>query len=172
MSGYIHLYCGNGKGKTTAAMGLVLRQIACHKKVVIAQFLKDGNSSEISFLRQQNDVVCLYEQMPKRFFKQMNDEEKQELKQQQNGLFHKAIDLAKQADCLVLDEVVDALNHKLIDLEEFLDYLRHRNKELEIILTGRNPDKKIIICADYYTNFICEKHPYTKGVQARKGIEY
>lgn len=172
MTGYIHLYCGNGKGKTTAAMGLVLRQISCHKKVVIAQFLKDGSSSEIAFLKEQKDVVCLFEQMPKRFFKQMNDEEKQELKQQQNGLFHKAIELAEHADCLVLDEIIDALNHAFIDLDEFLNFLNHRNEHLEVILTGRNPDEKIVACADYYTNFVCEKHPYTKGVHARKGIEY
>lgn len=172
MRGYIHLYCGNGKGKTTAAMGLVLRQISNQKKVVIAQFLKDGSSSEILFLKKQEHVTYLNEEMPKRFFKQMDSIEKEKLKQQQNQLFHTAVKKAEQANCLILDEIIDAIKYSLIDIDECIHFLQNRNPDLEVILTGRNPDEKIIACSDYYTDFICQKHPYTKGVTARIGIEY
>lgn len=172
MKGYVHLYCGNGKGKTTAAMGLVLRQISNHKEVVIAQFLKDGSSSEILFLKKQEHVTYLHEAMPKRFIKQMNTQEKAKLKHQQNRLFHTALKKAEHADCLILDEIIDALNNSLIDLDECVHFLQNRSPNLEVILTGRNPDEKIVACSDYYTDFVCRKHPYTKGVTARIGIEY
>jgi len=172
-TGYVHLYVGDGKGKTTAAAGLAARALGSGKKVLFCQFLKARPTSEITSLSRLGAEILRAEHIGKFTF-QMTPEELS-----QAGLRHK--DCLREAgariaggdvDLLVLDESVDAVNAGLFSAEALLDVVRGRPSHVEVVLTGRNPDALLCEAADYHTDFLCRKHPFQKGVSAREGIEY
>ena len=167
----LHIYHGDGKGKTTAALGLVMCQLGHAQKVLVVQFLKDGKSGEISFLKQQPLVTCLYSPMPKLFYYQMGQEMRVTTALSQHALFETAEQTAAQYACILLDEALDALQLGILQEIEMLAFL-NANKAREIILTGRNPSKNILACGDYITQMKMEKHPYQKQQAPRKGVEY
>lgn len=166
--GLLHLYCGAGKGKTTAAMGLAVRALGSGKKVVIVQFLKDGTSGELEPLRRLGATV--FSEGASKFSFQMNGAEKAEAARLHNRLLREA--LAENADLLILDEACAALSTGLIDEELLKTAVLNRPETQELVLTGRNPAPWMQDAADYITEMQCVRHPYTRGISARKGVEF
>ncbi len=171
MQGYVHLYSGDGKGKTTAAIGLIIRQLAIQKNVALFQFLKDGTSSEINFLRTQ-PIQIHTSQMSNKFYVQMNEQEKQEFTLKQQQLWNQATKTIHEVDCLVLDEIMDAIQLNLLELSDLIHLIKHKPSHVEVIITAHQVEQELVDVVDYYTQFQCIKHPYQKGIAARKGIEY
>lgn len=173
MQGMIHLYCGDGKGKTTAAVGLSVRAAGAGKRVLFAQFLKDGSSSELNVLRalQNVEVACCTQNFG--FFKAMDGQTKAAARQAYSALLGDVMRKSVEGvDLLVLDEAVAACNHGLIEEIKLLDFLCGRSETLEVVLTGRNPSQHLLDAADYVTEMRKCKHPFDRGIAARRGIEF
>ena len=167
----IHIYHGDGKGKTTAAFGLAIRQLGHQGKVLVVQFLKDGDSGEMLFLQNQEHVTLSYAKMPALFYFQLDKEQQAKVKQQQHQLFVDACVTSRDATCIIFDEILDAISLGMIDEEELYAFLTDHPHQ-EIVLTGRNPSKQLQEMADYITEMRLEKHPYQKHIPSRKGVEY
>ena len=164
----IQCYYGNGKGKTTAAIGQALRMVGAGKKVMMIQFLKDGFSSENKVL-EKCGIKVLAQKMPAMFVN-MNDLEMiKEVTMLVNDLF---LMIDESYDGIILDELLDAIALNLINEGMVYDYLVDLKDNHEIILTGRMPSHKIKPILDYSSEVKKHKHPYDKGIKARKGIEY
>lgn len=167
--GMVHLYWGEGKGKTTAAMGLALRALGNGCRVVVVQFLKGADTGEIPLLRQLGAEVYRGKAGQKFVF-QMNDAEKAATRALQNENLRAA--LAHPADLLVLDEACAAWELNMVDRQLLEQAVRERPAGQEIVLTGRKPAPWMEELADYSTEMHCWRHPYEKGVKARKGVEF
>lgn len=168
-NGLLHLYYGDGKGKTTAAMGLALRAIGSGKSVVIVQFLKGGASGEIPMLEQLGAKIYRGK-VGQKFVFQMNDAEKAATRALQNENLQKA--MAQPADLLILDEAGSAWELDMVDKALLQQAVRARPAGQECVLTAHQPPQWMLDEADYVTEMKCRRHPYQKGVAARKGIEY
>jgi len=170
MKGYIHLYTGNGKGKTTAALGLALRAAGAGKMVFIAQFVKGMHYSELNSLKcfpeialKQYGLDCFIENQPTE-----ND-----IQAARKGLEEISIMImGNQYDVIILDEVCIALYYHLFETQELISILLKKPEAMEIILTGRYAPPELFEIADLVTEMKEIKHYYTKGILARKGIEY
>lgn len=172
MSGLIHIYCGDGKGKTTAAVGLAVRAAGAGKKVIFTQFFKDGSSSEIKVLQGVENIQILHCNTVRVFWKRMTDEQKAKVSADHTGFFAEIIQLTRNADLLILDEIISACNHGTVAEAAVTDFLRSKPERLEVVLTGRNPSERILRLADYVTQMQKIKHPYDRGIAAREGIEF
>ncbi|MSS64952.1 cob(I)yrinic acid a,c-diamide adenosyltransferase [Velocimicrobium porci] len=172
MKGFIHIYCGDGKGKTTAAVGLAVRASADGKKILFSQFLKDGTSGELTRLKQIEEITVLPEEQTFGFTFSMTEEEFEQAEAYYNQKLCKIISIAKNYDMVILDEFMAAYNKKLIDNKIAIQFLKEKPEALEIVLTGRNPDQSLLKMADYVTEMKKIKHPFDSGISARKGIEY
>ena len=173
MRGFVHLYCGDGKGKTTAAVGLSVRASGAGKSVLFAQFLKDGSSSELNVLRALPNVKVLCCERNFGFFRSMDKETRAAAQKAYSALLEDV--MRKSADgvaLLVLDEAVAACNHGLIEEARLLVFLHHKPEDLEVVLTGREPSQRLLDAADYVTEMKKRAHPFDKGVSARLGIEF
>jgi cob(I)alamin adenosyltransferase len=175
--GLVQVYTGNGKGKTTAAFGLALRAAGQGLKVFIFQFLKPhSNSGELTALERlgqeikletldaQWDLVCSLE-TPEHI-----DLAKTAISQAMKSI----IETATKGiyGVIILDEIVFCLGKELVYLEQIKELIEKRSPEVEIILTGRGAPKELIELADLATEMVNIKHPFEKGIQARKGIEF
>lgn len=169
--GLIHLYCGDGKGKTTAAVGLAVRMAGAGKQVVFSQFFKDGSSSEIRALQKLGVRVMNCETVSG-WFSRMTPEEKNKVREDYSRFLEEVFEAAKQADLLVLDEVIFACGNNTIRESRLTELLKDRPEGLEVVLTGRNPSESLVDTADYVTQMAKQKHPYDKGISARHGIEF
>lgn len=172
MSGLIHIYCGDGKGKTTAAMGLALRAAGSGKRVLILQLLKDGTSSEFASLARVPGIQTIPHTRTFGFSWTLSDEEKKQAKEYYTGLLEHAFDRGRDVDLLVLDEALGACSSGMTDEARLLSLLAGKPEALEVVLTGRGPSQALLDAADYVTEMKKIKHPYERGVPARKGIEY
>lgn len=172
MAGLIHIYCGDGKGKTTAAVGLAVRAAGAGKRVVFAQFFKDGSSSEVGMLRVLDNVRTMHCQTIPGRFKNMNEEQKAKARADYSKLLENVLAAAENADLLVLDEAISACNNGTINEDRIKQFLRTKPEELEVVLTGRNPSGELLELADYVTEMKKMKHPFEQGIPARHGIEY
>ncbi len=163
----IQVYVGDGKGKTTASIGLSIRAAGHGFNVLFMQFLKDDSSGEISVLRSIPSIEVIHCPVNYGFTFQMTEDQKKETAQEYDKMLDKAI----EADVflIVLDEAIHALNAGLINQEK-LERLLHKN--CEIVLTGRNAPEWLTDRADYVSDIQKIKHPYDRGVQARIGIEF
>jgi len=173
--GLTHIYHGNGKGKTTAALGLALRASGCGKKVVIVHFLKDWNCGELESLELLPNVkVFLGKSSGGVFLRDMSDEDKAATKAIHDGNLRSALELQQngQCDLLVLDEAIDAYQLGVLDDELFGNLLDNKPEPLELVITGHKPDERMLERADYVTEMVKRKHPYDEGVPARRGIEF
>ena len=168
----LHIYCGDGKGKTTCAMGLAARAAGHGRRVVIAQFLKSGNSGERTVLAASEHITCLPVPETMKFVFAMDEGEKAETRAQMTGDFHRAAELARDADLLVLDELCSAISTGMVALEDVLSFLDSRPEGLEVVITGRDPAPELQERADYITEMRKIKHPFDRGVNAREGIEW
>ncbi len=165
----IHVYTGDGKGKTTAAVGLAVRFAGSGKRVAIFQFLKDGTSSELCILKNANINVIPCQTETKGFFWNMKDDEKEKLKEETCKNFCLVEKLVEDYDMIVLDELAGVITNGLVELGEIVEFLNTCSKE--IVITGRNVPEEIINKADYVSEIKCVKHPFDCG-GAKKGIEY
>lgn len=170
----LHIYYGEGKGKTTAAMGLALRAAGRGKRVVIAQFLKGADSGERRALTCVPGVELL--PVPERvtFSFRMSQEERREAAERFLALCEQCRERLRSgaAELLVLDEVCAAVNTGLLPLSALLTLLDQAPEGCELVLTGRAPAPELAERADYLTEMRCVRHPYQRGVTAREGIEY
>lgn len=173
MPGLIHIYCGDGKGKTTAAVGLSVRAAGAGKRVLFAQFFKDGSSSEIKILEQLPQVQTDICKTHYGFYKRMDEVERGQARRDYTALLEDVLEKARDAaDLLVLDEVISACNHGMVPENRLLEFLEGKPKNLEVVLTGRGPSQALVAMADYVTEMKKEKHPFDRGIPARKGIEF
>lgn len=172
-SGLVHLYCGDGKGKTTAAVGLAVRHSGRGGKVVFAQFLKDGTSGECRVLAKLGVTVLAANPVGKFSFR-MTEEEKAETAAALGRTFDAATDFAvrERATLLVLDEVCAAVNCGFLPEKTLTEFLESRPDSLEVVLTGRDPSENLQVHADYITEMKKRRHPFDEGVAAREGIEF
>ena len=172
--GMIHIYTGDGKGKTTAALGLALRAAGAGKKVVLVQFLKGRHTSELNTLALIPQITVIRNEKQYPFFKWMTPEQKTSITAEQNAMFQQAMELVQngQCDLLILDEVMAAYQHHTIDKEPLHTLMDNKPEALELVLTGRNAREYFMEKADYVTEMTKKKHPYDEGYEAREGIEY
>lgn len=168
----IHIYCGDGKGKTTAALGLICRHVGCGGSAVLAQFLKSLPTGELVTLEKLG-VPIYRNELPHGFFPNMSEEMKRRVREMHDHTLAEVTRLARANTCslLVLDELCAALSLGLIDRERVLSLLDEHG-ETELVITGRDPDAELLARADYVTEMKLVKHPFEKGVMARKGIEF
>ena len=172
--GYVQVYTGDGKGKTTAALGLGLRAAGRGFKVVMFQFLKGAYSGELDstlLLDGRFTIVRLGE--TKKFFGALNEQEKKELKEKLQEELKQVEAILKSEDCdiLILDEIMAALHGDLITVEQVCQLIDARPDKMELVLTGRSAPQAIIDRADLVSEMRCVKHYMDKGVPARAGIE-
>lgn len=169
MTGLVHLYWGEGKGKTTAAMGLALRALGAGRRVVIVQFLKGRQTGEIPLLEQLGARV-FRGKAGQRFSFQMDEEERAQTRALQTENLGRALEC--DADLLVLDEACAAWQKDLVDRELLQRAVLDRPQGREVVLTGRNPPDWMREAADYSTEMKCHRHPFEKGIPAREGVEF
>lgn len=167
--GYIHVYTGNGKGKTTAALGLSIRAVCAGKKVFFGQFIKGMDYSELQCVKFVPNLDI--EQFGRDCFI-YNDPTEEDIALARQGL-EKCKRILKEGnyDLVVLDELNIAIYYKLFTLEETIEIIEKRAPHVEVIITGRYAEDSIIQMADLVTEMKEIKHYYTEGVAARKGIE-
>ena len=167
--GQIHIYTGNGKGKTTAAFGLGLRAVGAGYKVYIIQFLKGQDYSELKSLAKVRGISL------KRFGQKsfiIKKPKPEDITQAKKGLtWAKQIIKSKKFDLVILDEIFLALFFKMLKVSDVVALVKLKPKNVELVLTGRYASPQLIKLADYVTEAREIKHPYAKGLKARKGIE-
>jgi len=170
--GLVQVYTGNGKGKSSAAFGLALRAIGRGLKVYIVQFIKGGfDYGELYIVDRLPNLKLKAFGRGKFVTEKPPDKVDAELAEEALALAEKVVK-SGEYDIVILDEINVALSLKLISLEEVLELIRNKPKHVELVLTGRNVPNEIIEAADLVTEMREVKHPYNKGFQARKGIEY
>lgn len=170
MQGYIQVYTGDGKGKTTAALGLAIRAAGAGLKVYIAQFIKMGEYSEIKALKRFADLITIEQFGTGRFIK--GNPSRADLEAAHQGLEKvKSIISSGEHNLIILEEINVAVKCNLISVEELLDIIKTKPTHVELILTGREADPQIIARADLVTEMKEIKHYFHQGVPARPGIE-
>ncbi|MCK4427115.1 MAG: cob(I)yrinic acid a,c-diamide adenosyltransferase [candidate division Zixibacteria bacterium] len=173
--GLVIVYTGDGKGKTTAALGMALRAAGHGKKVSIVQFIKNfKNYGELKFVKKY-DCGIEIKAIGKGYVKIKGDKFpfEEHVKAAKDALrFAKEKILSKEYDIIVLDEVNIALDKKLLTLKEVIELIQQKPSSLHLVLTGRNAPKKLLQLADLVSEVKEIKHPYKRGIIAQKGIEY
>lgn len=173
--GMIHIYTGDGKGKTTAAIGLAIRAAGHGKRIYFVQFLKGRETGELAALKEFSNIV-VHRVNPdlRNFFYQLSTEEKEILSRKiEEGWRGICKELREEKyDILILDEIMAVLSNGLLGLEDLLEFINNKVPQLELVLTGRNAPEELLKLADYVTEMKMLKHPYQEGVPARKGIEF
>lgn len=172
--GLIHIYCGDGKGKTSAAIGLAVRAAGCGKKILFARFLKNEESGELNVLDTVPEISVIHLDRSYGFFNILSDGEKKAVRQMYGELWRSILKMIRDGvyDILVMDEFMAAYRYGLIPREEALAFLREKPECLEVVLTGRDPDEKLVELADYVSEIRKVKHPFDRGIRARRGIEF
>jgi cob(I)alamin adenosyltransferase len=170
--GYIQVYTGDGKGKTTAALGLALRAAGAGLRVFIAQFIKKARCSEHAIVDERlKDLITV-----KQFGEGLilgRKSRASDAKAAQFGLTEvKKIIGSGQYDVVVLDEINVAVQHHLIDLADLLDIMEKKPREIELVITGRGANEQVIEKADLVTEMKDVKHYWEKKIRARRGIEW
>lgn len=173
-TGLVHIYYGNGKGKTTAAFGLALRFAGYGCGVVIAQFLKNRTSGEVNAIGKFKEVTVIRNCPINKFTFQMDEFEKAQLSDCCKKLFNEVVTLSKSNDVglLILDECLDVCSNNYLPISHVIEFLDSKPENLEVVFTGHCLPKELEMKADYISNIKKEKHPYDKGIAARKCIEY
>lgn len=172
--GLVHIYYGDGQGKTSAAIGLALRASGSGGKVLYTQFLKNGRSSELKALRLLSDgIEVLLPEPCMKFVFQMTEQERQMAAEEQTACFHQVVQKVSTGTyrLLVMDEIIDAAMLGMVDRAEFFRFLEDKPKELEVAITGHGMLEGLLEMADYISEIKKVKHPYDRGVMARIGID-
>ena len=172
--GLIHIYCGDGKGKTSAATGLAVRAAGCGKQVLFARFLKNEESGELEILDRIPEIHVIHLERSYGFYRTLTEEEQAEVRQMYEALWQDIVQKAETDvyDVLVMDEFMAAYNYGLIGHDAAFAFLREKPVRLEVVLTGRDPDEDLVELADYVSEIRKVKHPFDRGIPARRGIEF
>lgn len=175
MTGLIHIYTGNGKGKTTAACGLGIRAWGNGMRVLMVQFLKGSDTGEIKCFEKLGDNFVFHRgRKVKGFVWNMTKEQLEDTR----NICLEDLEWVKNAinssdfDLLIMDEIMASISNGFLRINEVADFLKNKPEKLEVVLTGRNAPKELVELADYVSEINPQKHPFEKGVPARKGIEY
>ena len=167
---YTQIYTGNGKGKTTAAIGLAVRALGAGLKVFIGQFVKGMHYSELDSLKAFEPNLTIKQYGRDCFIYQKPTQE--DIRIAKQGFIEiKQIINSGKYDVVIMDEIAIANYYNLVSVDEVLEVIKTKPNNVELILTGRYIDEKLIEIADLVTEMKEIKHYYTKGVQAREGIE-
>ena len=167
--GYIQVYTGNGKGKTTASIGVSLRMLCNGGKVFMGQFMKGQGSSEMKAMSKFPDYQIEQFGLPNFV---MNEPSEDDIANAKRGFARmKEVLLSGKYDLVIFDEINSTLYYKILDVDDVIELLKQKPDKTEVILTGRDANEKIIELADLVTEMKEIKHYYQKGVPARKGIE-
>lgn len=170
MQGYVHIYTGNGKGKTTAALGLALRAVGAGLKVYIGQFLKKGNFSEIKTLRRLPQIT-IRQFGCGRFVKGIPTAA--EIKAARRGLAALRQAMRSNAYRLIIaDEANCAVACGLISVDDLLQLIAEKPSPIELVFTGRGAHPRLIKQADLVSIIQSRKHPFDLGIKCRKGIDW
>jgi len=167
--GLVHAYTGDGKGKTTAALGLAMRAAGQGMKGAFIQFLKGLPSGELLFAQQYKPFEIVQISVGDSFKKskeQLGQEAQQTLAYAEQEI------VSGKYDLVILDEIFIAINQELITVKQLLDLLDAKPSSVELVLTGRKAPPEIVQRADLVTEMLMIKHPFTGGTSARRGIEY
>ena len=170
MKGYVQVYTGDGKGKSTAAIGLSIRAAGAGLKVYIAQFIKMGDYSEIKALKRFSDMITVGQFGLGRFIKGKSSEEA--IEAARAGIETvKSLMASRDYDIIILEEANVAAKCGLISVNDLLDMISSKPENMELVITGRGADPEVVEKADLVTEMKEIKHYFRKGVPARKGIE-
>ncbi len=170
MKGYVHVYTGKGKGKTTAALGLAIRAAGAGHRVFIAQFIKGGRYSELNALKRLDDLITVEQFGLGRFIN--GGPAASDIEAARQGLHRmKRILASGEYKVVILDEANVALYYNLFTVEELVDLIDSRAEGTELVITGRHAPPEILAKADLVTEMKAVKHYYRDGVKARVGIE-
>lgn len=171
MKGYIQVYTGDGKGKTTAAVGLAIRAAGAGLRVFIAQFVKGMHYGELDALERLRDRVTIRQFGRDCFIR--NEPTAEDVRLAREGWAEvQRVMRQEPPDLLILDEIGIALHYRLVSLEEVRELIRQRPAGMELVLTGRKVPQELCELADLVTEMREIKHYYREGVPARKGIEF
>jgi cob(I)alamin adenosyltransferase len=171
-SGLIHVYTGDGKGKTTAALGLALRAAGHGRRTYIGQFMKGQDYGELRAARMLGDLLTI-EQYGQPTFVHADQVTEEDIRLARVGLeAARAAMLSGAFDLIILDEINVALYFELLTVQDVLDLIDVKPPGVELVLTGRRVPQAILDRADYVTVMQEAKHPYQRGIQARKGVEF
>ena len=170
----IHVYYGDGKGKTTAAVGLAARAAGSHMKVLFVQFLKTEFSGERHTLSHTENVTLTFCPLELKFTFEMDEKEKAQAAKVFKGIFDSSVTTALTERYIMgdLDEIFDVINNDMISEAEVFEFAANAPSSMEIVMTGHNPPERGIEIADYVTEFKKIKHPYDRGITGRIGIEF
>jgi len=169
--GFIHVYTGDGKGKTTASIGLGIRAVGAGLKVLMIQFMKGRRYSELDALSKVTNFTVV--QFGRDEFVSKEKPEKVDVDLAQKGLAYAKEMIQKNTyDLIILDEINVALDYHLITLQDVISLLNDKPEALELVLTGRYASPDIMKYADVVSEILEIKHPYQKGVLSRKGIDW
>lgn len=168
------MYYGDGKGKTTAAAGLAIRAAGCGRDVIFSRFMKGNESGEIAAMKQMTGIKILENSENYGFYGQMSEEDKKQITKEHNRLLEHIMESIKHGECdmLIMDEITWAYRYRLLERDRVEQLIKEKPVSLELVLTGREPDELFLTHADYITEMKCIKHPYEKGIAARRGVEY
>lgn len=173
--GLIQVYTGNGKGKTTAAVGQAIRALGRGFKVIVVQWLKNGQSGEVPVLKKLGiEVVVWGGEYGKKMITGTPLKDRYTIQKESESFLNQVIEKIRNHhyDLVIFDEINVAIKSGLIEEEKFLNWLRNKPYSLEVILTGREASPEILSQADLVTEMKNIKHPYDKGTKMRKGVEY
>lgn len=173
-TGLLHVYTGEGKGKTTAAIGLAVRAAGTGKRVLFAQFMKSRETGELTALRMLENVDVLRCEQSFPFYNRMTDAQRAAQRREHDkmldGIFGQV--RRRRTDIVILDEITFPCLWDLVDVERLREVLALAKGHTEVVCTGRNAPDWLLDGADYITVMQAERHPFTQGVNAREGIEY
>ena len=175
MKGLVHIYTGDGKGKTTAAIGLGVRACGRGLKVLMVQFLKSMPTGEEVGLKRLEPGFMLYRgTSSEKFVPQMSEDEKRKTAEEQLGIFNYAREAAESGryDLIILDEAFGAIASGMLDANLLIQFVKAKPEKLELVLTGRGMPEEIIAAADLVSEIKAVKHPIKSGVKSRRGIEF
>lgn len=177
--GLVHIYHGDGKGKTTAAVGLAVRAIGAGHHVLFQQFLKDGKSSELEVLRDIGITVDSGRPLGAEGFTwEMSEAQLTLLRESQDARLSRArtyLERHSSSGVIILDESIASINYNLLNkslLLDFMNEIRTLEDGPDLVLTGREPAMELLDLADYISEVKANRHPFDHGVMGRKGIEY
>ncbi len=168
----LHIYCGDGKGKTTAAIGLTIRALGSGMKALFVQFMKNPTSSELKVLKNLDHLCLIPHDINHGFVWNMDEQERLRTKEEYKKFINALIEKIKvnTYDLVVFDEILSCVEVGFIEEEIILKL--NEDKNFEFVLTGRNPSIQLIEKADYVSEVKAIKHPFDQGINSRKGIEF
>ena len=171
--GLVHCYTGDGKGKTTASLGLVLRALGWKRKVCMIQFIKGYREiGELKFAEEYDSFTFIQVSHTEKLG--ISEKEVKDRKEDAEKALQTAekILASEEYDLVVLDEINGAVHYNLVDLDTVLHLIKNKPDKTELVLTGSYAHEKIIEACDYVTELVKIKHPYDKGITARKGTDF